>query len=337
MDNELREGAQNAVRVCMNVGEKDRVFIISDDETLPIGEALKEEALAVGADVELRRLEEYSPRPITSVPEGLQTHAVAFMPTVTFFAASAQEGELAMRMGLGRILAEVLKVRHGHMVSITEQLMREGMRADYGQVYEMTNRVYELVKDADQIHVTSEKGTDLSAKFNAEYTWVPCHGRYHHEGDWGNLPEGEVFTCPTTADGIIVADVLGDYFSPKYGVLDQPVIFTIEKGYVVKVECEDKSLEEEVWAYLNSSENGRRVGEFAIGTNTAVKHLTGSLLQDEKIPGVHVAFGNPYPLRTGADWASGVHVDVIPTNCTIEVDGEILMKGGEYVFLTSEV
>ncbi len=82
MDNELREGAQNAVRVCMNVGEGDRVFIISDDETLPIGEALKEEVLAVGADVELKRLEEYSPRPITSVPEGLKRHAVAFMPTV---------------------------------------------------------------------------------------------------------------------------------------------------------------------------------------------------------------------------------------------------------------
>lgn len=337
MDNELREGAQNAVSVCMNVGDEDRVFIISDDETLTIGEALKEEALAAGAVVELRRLEEYAPRPITSVPEGLKAHAAAFIPTVTFFAASAQEGELAMRMGLGRSLVEISKVRHGHMVSITEQLMREGMRADYQQVYEMTNKVYELVKDADQMHVASEKGTDLTAQFNPEFSWVPCHGRYHHEGDWGNLPEGEVYTCPATVDGIIVADVLGDYFSPKYGVLDQPVTFTIENGYVVKVDCEDKSLEEEILAYLNSCENGKRVGEFAIGTNTAVKHLTGRLLQDEKIPGVHVAFGNPYPLRTGADWASRVHVDVIPTNCTIDVDGEILMQDGEFVFLNSEV
>ena len=89
MDNELREGSQNAVRVCMNVGEGDRVFIISDDETITIGEALKEEVLAAGAVVELRRLEEYAPRPITSVPEGLKAHAADFVPTVTFFAASA--------------------------------------------------------------------------------------------------------------------------------------------------------------------------------------------------------------------------------------------------------
>jgi len=179
MDNELREGAQNAVRVCMNVGDEDRVFIISDDETLNIGEALKMEALTAGAVVELRCLEEYASRPFTSVPEGLKAHVADFVPTVSFFAASAQEGELAMRMGLRISLAEVSKVRHGHMVSITEQLMREGMCADYGQVYEMTNKVYALVKDADQIHVTSEKGTDLTTQFNPKYSWVPCHGRYH--------------------------------------------------------------------------------------------------------------------------------------------------------------
>ena len=70
------------------------------------------------------------------------------------------------------------------------------------------------------------------------------------------------------------------------------------------------------------------VGEFAIGTNIAVTELSGNLLQDEKIPGIHVAFGNPIGYETGADWTSDVHVDVVPTGCNITVDGKIIMGNG---------
>ena len=330
IDNAVREGVRNAVRVCMNVQAQDRVFVLTDDETLGIGQALADEAAATGAAVEMRRLGEYASRPITTMPEGLVPDIEAFGPTASFFAAGSQKGEVAFRMKLGAYLRQVLKVRHGHMPTITPRLMREGMRADYRQVHALTMQMYERVKQAKAISVTSPKGTDLTARFSPDLKWIPCHGLYHEQGQWGNLPEGEVFTCPATAEGIIVADVLGDYFSPKYGVLEHPMTFHVVDGWVERVEHADKAIESEVWAYLNSDENGRRVGEFAIGTNTAVTELTGNLLQDEKIPGVHVAFGNPYPHETGADWSAKVHVDVIPTRCTIEVDGEVIMVDGKF-------
>jgi len=314
----------------MNVQAQDRVFVLTDDATLGVGQALADEAAATGAEVRLRRLEEYAPRPITAMPQGLIPDIDAFAPTVTFYAASSQKGEVAFRMELSKHLRRVLNVRHAHMPSITPRLMREGMRADYHQVYELTMQVYERVSQAQVIHVTSAKGTDLTARFAPELKWIPSHGLYHEQGQWGNLPEGEVFTCPATAEGIIVADVLGDYFSPKYGVLERPMAFHVADGRVKRVECADKALEAEVWDYLNSDANGRRVGEFAIGTNIAITELTGNLLQDEKIPGVHVAFGNPYPQRTGADWSAQVHVDVIPTRCTIEIDGEVIMVNGKF-------
>ena len=330
VDNDIRKGARNAVQVCMNVQAQDRVFVLTDDVTLDIGQALADEAAATGATVQLNRLEEYAPRPITDVPEKLVSAIEAFAPTVTFFAASSQKGEVAFRMTLSVRLRQELEVRHAHMPGITPRLMREGMRADYGRVYDLTMQVYERVRQAQSIHVTSSKGTDLIAHFAPNLKWVPCHGRYHEQGKWGNLPEGEVFTCPAAIEGIIVADVLGDYFSAKYGVLTHPVTFEIVDCLVERVTCADKEIEAEVWDYLNSAKNGRRVGEFAIGTNTAVTELSGNLLQDEKIPGVHVAFGNPYPHETGADWSSNVHVDVIITGCHIEVDGEVIMTDGEF-------
>jgi leucyl aminopeptidase (aminopeptidase T) len=93
---------------------------------------------------------------------------------------------------------------------------------------------------------------------------------------------------------------------------------------------EDQALAQEVRDYLFSSPNGNRAGEFAIGTLTSLKQLVGNLLQDEKMPGLHVAFGNPYPQFTGADWDASIHVDVIPANCTIEVDGRIIMRDGVF-------
>ncbi len=330
---DIREGANVATQTCMNIRPVDRVYIMSDAETWLIDKALEEEALATGAEVRLIKLEDFGARPFNGMPDGFMEAIFDFKPNVTLYAAGAQKGELTFRMGITvQMLKKGIKFRHGHMVSITEELMREGMRADYQQIHDLTMRVHEIVKKAETISFTSKKGSDVTARFAPHLKWIPCHGLYHNPGDWGNLPEGEVFTCPETVDGTIVADILGDYFSPKYGVLDTPVTFEVQDGWVQSVHCENKAIEADVWEYLNSNENGRRVGEFAIGTNTALKKLSGVLLQDEKIPGIHIAFGDPGARTTGADWAATTHVDVIPTDCTIKVDGQVLMQDGEFVF-----
>ncbi len=337
MDAKFNQGIQNAVRTCMNVTEIDRVMIMSDLETWSIGKALEAEVQQTGAEVLLVKLEDFGKRPMLSLPAKLMEELVGFEPSVTFYAAESQPGEVKMRMELSReIRKETTKnglpiPRHAHMVSISEQLIREGMTADYIEINRITLDILDLIKNSREIQVTSSKGTDIKATFNPEYKWVPCHGLYHAAGDWGNLPEGEVFTCPQTLDGVLVVDVLGDYFSPKYGVLDKPLTITIEDSLVVNVSGENEEIAAELWEYLNSAENGKRAGEFAIGTNTAVTQLTGNLLQDEKIPGIHVAFGNPFAQETGADWSSDVHVDVIPTNCTITADGKKIMENGKFL------
>ncbi|HEV2661687.1 MAG TPA: hypothetical protein VGU68_13850, partial [Ktedonobacteraceae bacterium] len=104
----------------------------------------------------------------------------------------------------------------------------------------------------------------------------------------------------------------------------------VKDGYITSVTSENTELAQEVRDYLFSVPNGNRAGEFAIGTLTSLTKLSGNLLQDEKMPGLHVAFGNPYPEFTGADWDAQIHVDVIPTSCTIEVDGREIMRDGKF-------
>ena len=77
---------------------------------------------------------------------------------------------------------------------------------------------------------------------------------------------------------------------------------------------------DDFWHYTHTDENSDRVGEFAIGTNIELHAVIGHILQDEKFPGVHIAFGNPYGAHTGADWYSRTHIDVVGTEFDIWVD-----------------
>src|ERR1700693_3738240 len=327
----LQYGAENAVR-CMGVTSHDRVFIITDYERENIARRVAVAALDRHADVTIRFLEHFGERPLTAFPDELRNDLLRTRPTVSYYIATAKPGEIRFRIPLLPFLVQELKVRHGHMIGIDEEVMVEGMCADYDEVFSLTNQVYDLVRNAETIHVTSVKGSDVTATFHKDWKWIPCHGRYDVQGKWGNLPEGEVFTAPATVDGVLVCDVLGDYFSPKYGVLQQPVTLTVRDGYITDVSSKTGALAEELRGYLFSVPNGNRAGEFAIGTLSSLKQLTGNLLQDEKMPGLHVAFGNPYPEFTGADWHSTIHVDVIPTRCTIEVDGREIMHDGIFTF-----
>ncbi len=331
MLDDLLPGARTAVVQCLAITRADRVYIITDDETLPIGEALRIAADERGATCRLMRLEELGPRPLLRLPDTLVTDMRAFGPTASFFAAQGRPGEIGFRIPLGPFLRTELHVRHGHMIGITPQLMRTGMRVDYEHVADLTTRVNALVASCRTIRVQNDEGTSLTASFDPDrLRWVPCHGLYRQQGDWGNLPEGETYTSPAGLEGTLTARLIGDYFSEKYGLLDAPVVFHVEQSHVVSVDHPDRALSTEIWDYLSASPNGRRAGEFAIGTNDLLTELTGNLLQDEKFPGLHVAFGNPYPDRTGADWSSGTHVDVIPLRTSIWVDGRPIMDQGRF-------
>lgn len=325
----LQRGAENAAK-CMAVQPGDRVFVITDDARMDLAPLVEEACRASGAEATLRRIEEYGARPLTMFPDQMRDDIAAFRPTVTYFAATTPPGELGLRQPLRNFLVGDLKVRHGHMVGITPDVMVDGMCVDYDRVYERTMQVYDIVRKAKTIRVTSPKGTDVTATFSSKLKWYPCNGRYDKPGAFGNLPEGEVFTTPKTLEGTLVVDVLGDFFSPKYGVLRSPVTFVVKDSVIQDITGKNGALVEELRHHFWGHENGRRAGEFAIGTLEGLARLSGNLLQDEKMPGLHVAFGDPLGIFTGADWHSPVHVDVIPTRCTVTVDGQEIMRDGTF-------
>jgi aminopeptidase len=328
-DPELTPGARNAVRVCLRVQPTEKVTVITDEVSLEIAASLVRELERVGCRYQSWVLEDVATRPLTDFPrviaEDLETSQVSI------FAVQVQTNELKSRMQMTDIVNR-RKIRHAHMVNINKQIMLEGMRADFQKVDRLSVKVVDRVRVAKQIHAKTAAGTDLVADLNPNYRWIKTSGIISTE-KWGNLPGGEVFTTPGEVNGTFVIDgVVGDYLCAKFGDLKaNPLTVWVRGNRVVEVHSENKELERDFWAYTHTDENSDRVGEFAIGTNIELKDVIGQILQDEKYPGVHIAFGNPYGAHTGAEWYSSTHIDVVGRNFDIWVDNEQIMRGGQFL------
>jgi len=327
----LEEGARNAVEVCMSVTEGEHVLILTDHPTLEVGLAISKAAEQVTpGNVKLFVIEEHSQRPATDLPEAISKEIP--WANVTFLVADGRPGEVAMRM---RFVRTALKyARHAHMPNITRELMETGMCADYARISGLTKKLEAVVKNSRKARVVNPSGTELEVEFHPSWRWEIDDGLITRKGKWGNLPAGEIFTAAYKANGKMVIDELGDWFTTKYGYLkDTPVTLMVNESRVdlPSVSCANVNLRRELVDYLSTDINSNRLGEFAIGTNIFLTRLTGNFLQDEKFPSVHCAFGDPLHNETGADWESKTHVDALILNCSIWIDDRKIMEEGKHL------
>jgi aminopeptidase len=328
-DPEFIPGARNAVNVCLRVLASEKVCVITDEVTLEIAAAIVSELEKVGSPCHVWVLEDLAERPLTDLP----AEVIADLETsqVSIFAVQAQRNELRSRMQMTDVVNRK-KIRHAHMVNINRQIMLEGMRADFQKVDRLSAKVVAMVRKASQIRAQTAAGTDLRADLNPNYHWLKTSGIISPE-KWGNLPGGEIFTTPGEVNGTFVVDgVVGDYLCAKFGSLrENPLTIRMNKNRLTEAHSENRELEDDFWKYTHTDENSDRVGEFAIGTNIDLKDVIGQILQDEKYPGVHIAFGNPYGAHTGAEWDSSTHIDVVGRKFNIWVDDEQIMRDGKFL------
>ena len=329
MEPELVEGARNAVSVCLRIQPEEKVTLITDEASLEIAAALAAELDKAGATYRAWTLEDVAPRPLADMPRAVLDDLETSQ--VSIFAAQAQANELPSRMQMTEVVSR-RKIRHAHMVNITRQIMQDGMRADFHEVDRISLQVMEITQVAAFVRAKTPAGTDLTAEMHPDYKWLKTSGIIS-ANTWGNLPGGEVWTTPGEVNGTFVVDgVVGDYLCAKYGDLyREPLTIRIRQNRLSDAHCANRALEDEFWRYTHSDENSDRVGEFAIGTNIGVHDVIGNILQDEKIPGVHIAFGDPYGGYTGAPWRCSTHIDVVGRKFDIWADDRIIMRGGEFV------
>ena len=328
-DPELIPGAKNAVNVCLRIQPNEKVTVIADRACLEIAASIVHELEVLGVHYNPFILEELGKRPMQDMPQPVLDDLETSQ--VSIYTVQAQTNELRTRMQMTDVVNRC-KIRHAHMVNIEKKIMLEGMRADFLKVDELSVKVWEIATAATAIHARTAAGTDITADLNKSYKWVKTSGIISiHK--WGNLPGGEVFTTPGEVNGTFVIDgVVGDYLCAKYGDLQSaPLTVRVKGNRVSDASSDNKELEEEFWRYTHTDEYSDRVGEFAIGTNIALRSVIGNILQDEKLPGIHMAFGNPYGAHTGADWYSSTHIDVVGRDFDIWADDRQIMATGHFL------
>ena len=236
---------------------------------------------------------------------------------VSIFAVQVQPNELHSRMQMTDVVNR-RRMRHAHMVNITPEIMCHGMRADFDLVDRSQQKVLDRVRLATRIRATTAAGTRHHRRNEPRTTSGSRPPASSPLKSGATSPAANASPSPGEVNGTFVVDgVVGDWLCARYGLLAAtPLTIEIAANRIVSCSSANKQLESDFWAYTHTDENSDRVGEFAIGTNIGIDHVIGNILQDEKFPGIHIAFGNPYGEHTGAPWRSGTHIDVVGLHST---------------------
>ncbi len=161
IDPELIPGARNAIEVCLRLKPKERITIITDTATREIAAALQKEVERVGSEYSLFSLEHHARRPLQYMPEIILDDLARSQ--VSIFCAQTQTGELGARIQMTTVINNH-RIRHGHMVNINRQIMREGMRADFCAVDALSQRLVERAREAQHITCRTPHGTEFQAE-----------------------------------------------------------------------------------------------------------------------------------------------------------------------------
>ena len=183
------------------------------------------------------------------------------------------------------------------------------------------------MEGGDQIHITSEAGTDYYASIKG-HKLFPQYGMVRNPGETCSPPDIEMASgaIPGTAHGKIVVD--GSITHPAMGVLKEPITLYVENSFVTKIEGgeEAQRFAEELAKVYDP--RMYRVGEIGIGLNPDAS-LCGRMLEDEGCSGyVHVALGNNE--TDNQDFI--LHIDMMFKDPTIELDGKVIFDHGQVVF-----
>ncbi len=186
------------------------------------------------------------------------------------------------------------------------------------------NPLVELMKRTDKIRI-KDKDTDLTFSIKG-IGIVKCDGHR-------NIPDGEVYTAPVreSINGHI------KYNSPSLheGTVFNGIRFEFKNGKIVKAAADND--EDKLNKTLDTDENARYIGEFAIGVNPMIKEPMKDTLFDEKIGGsFHLTPGCCYDEAPNGN-RSAIHWDLVRIQTPAYGGGEmyfddkLIRRDGEFL------
>jgi leucyl aminopeptidase (aminopeptidase T) len=310
---DLGPAVETVVRRCLAVQPGEDVVVVVDRATRAIGDALREESAAAGADAVLIVMDERA----TDGTEPPPAVAAALAASSVFIAPTSR----SLSHTSARKRATDQGARGATMPGVTEDMLARVMAVDFDTMAARSKAVAAVLDAGTRARVTCPRGTDLELALDGR-AGISDDGELSAPGAFGNLPCGEGFIAPAYGQGTVVASSVA-----PLGISVEPTRLTVAEGKIVAA---DGGLGPAfIELLLAHGEPGTNLAELGVGTNDRAR-LTGNVLEDEKILGtVHVAFGASAGI--GGKVSVPIHLDVVVVDASLEVDGQAVLDRGRYV------
>ena len=212
--------------------------------------------------------------------------------------------------------------RCASMPGIEKRMEETALRADYAKVQKYAAALKKMLEKAIGAEVTFSTGDKLYMDLRNRNSRSEA-GDCTKTGQFINFPSGEACKVPYEATQTEVSK-FGE--SKTEGV--SPVIYNgelvkyiIKNNRIVEVLGDGKKAEE-MRKFFRENDTRRNIAEFAIGCNPKAV-ITGNILEDEKVEGLHIAYGTSTFI--GGNIQSDMHQDIVYTKgCPVEATTIIL-------------
>lgn len=311
MNKELELAVTTVVGDCLGVRPGEEVLVVCNPATRELGDALRDEAERAGGEAVLAVIAErdsHAGEPPATVAEAMARADVLLAPTVQSLSHTA-----------ARKRATESGTRTATLPGATVEMLSRVMSDDMEKLRLRGRKVAELLDRGTEARITCDHGSDLRLGLEGRKA-IPDAGELTETGAFGNLPCGEGFISPASAEGTLVVDgsIAG------VGLVDEPVRLTIKNGHLVEASGPDGEALMELLTVHGP--DGTNVAELGIGTNEKAI-LTGNILEDEKIRGTaHIAFGASAAI--GGNVQVPVHLDVVSLRPEVTIDDTPLVLEG---------
>ena len=204
-----------------------------------------------------------------------------------------------------------------------ENLYFDVCTMDYAKMGRAMKPLEALMAKTDRVHLKGP-GTDLTFS-------IKGIGAKMCKGD-RNIPDGEVFSCPTktSVNGVIQFNTPTLYSGTKF----ENVRLELNDGKIVKATANNTKRLNEI---LDTDPGARYIGEFSLGFNPYILSPMCDILFDEKIAGsLHFTPGQAYE-DCGNGNKSAIHWDMVLIQRKewgggeVWFDGELIRKDGIFV------
>jgi len=312
-------GAFKIVKTCANVQPHEKVLVLTDTETLRVGELVAMAAFQIAPDTVLAVIiprSGHGGEPPVHIASAMNKADVLIMP-LKFSMTHAEATTEARKLG-----ARVLSLGDYN----EGMLAKGGIEADFLKNEKVVRGVAEILGRGKKAEVTTPRGTKITMDISGRRGF--CEPGFAYEpGSIAGPPNVEANVGPLegTAEGVLVVD--GSILHPDLGVILDPIRIALQGGNITEIQGGNQA---DIFRRLLSSMNDSgtyNIAELGIGLNPC-SVVSGSMLEDEGAYGTcHIGIGDNTSFDGTVKAVS--HTDLVIRKPTIVIDGDTIQKDGE--------